>query len=76
MSQFTVNELLCFASFQFNKLNRGALNSLLLDFYYKEEIVEAKQILLAECEKTNLSSDISEFKKNRIGANIEQKHLK
>ena len=38
--------------------------------------MEAKQILLAECEKTNLSSDISEFKKNRIGANIEQKHLK
>ena len=76
MSRYTVNELLCFATVQFNKLNRGVLNSLLLDFYYKEEIVEAKQILLSECEKIALSSDISEFKKNRIGANIEQKHLK
>ena len=38
--------------------------------------MEAKKILLSECEKINLSSDISEFKKNRIGANAEQKHLK
>ena len=76
MAIHTVNELLCFTSVQYDKLDRTNLNSILLDFYSREEVIFAKNVLLAECEKVNLSGAINEFKKNRIGANVEQKVVK
>ena len=33
MSEYTVNELLCFATSQFDKLDQMVLNSTLLEFY-------------------------------------------
>ena len=75
MSGYTVNELLCFATSQFDKVDKTALLSTLLDFYSREEIVEAKQLLIAECGKCQITN-ISEFSKNRISSNVEQKHLK
>ena len=76
MSRYTVNELLCFATSQFDKLDRNVLNSTLIDFYSQQEIFDAKQILLAECDKLSLNADINESRKKRIGQNVEQKLLK
>ena len=73
---FTVNELLCFVTSQFDKLNRQNLNSILLEFYSREEVLTAKNILVSFCEKNGLSNAIIEPKKNRIGANVEQKVVK
>ena len=73
MANLMVNELLCFLSHQFDKLDRSNLNAVLLEFYTREEVVTAKRILIAECEKDNVSNAINDSKKNRIGSNVEQK---
>ena len=76
MAGYTVNELLCFLATQYDKLDRNNLNSILLEFYSRDEVISAKNILISECDKLNLSSQISDLKKNCIGANVEQKVVK
>ena len=76
MSIYTVNELLCFLSTQFDKLDRTNINSVLVDFYKRDEIIKAKDILISECQKVNVSDQISESKKSRHKPNVEQKHIK
>ena len=76
MSGHTVNELLCFATNFFDKLDREVLYATLLDFYQRDQIKEAKQILLTVCDKNLLASEIpSESRTNRIGLNSEQRSL-
>ena len=76
MSNYIVNELLCFLSTQYDKLDRTNLNSAILDFYTREEVIIAKNILVSAGDKCGLSNQISDFKKNRIGSNVEQKVTK
>ena len=76
MEKFTVNELLCFITTQFDKLTRENINSVIVDFYKREELALAKQTLLTQCEKDNLSNNVNEFKINRIGSNVKQKIAK
>ena len=73
---YAVNELLCFTTFQYDKLDRQNLNTILLEFYTREEVITAKQVLVLHCEKNGLSDVIAEQKKNRIGNNVEQKVVK
>ena len=76
MGSYTVNEILCFVSSQFDKLHRQNLNSILLEFYTKDELVTAKQILVSFCEKSSVSDAINPSKKSRIGSNVESKLVK
>ena len=76
MQNYSVSEILCFLSAQFDKLDRTNLNLILVDFCTKDEIATAKNLLISECDKINLSSQISEFKKTRIRPNVEQKLVK
>ena len=76
MDSIIINELLCFVSTQYDKLTRQNLNSIVLEYYSKDDLVTAKQILVNICEKIGLSNNISEFKIKRIGANVEQKLVK
>ena len=66
MDKYTVNEVLCFVSSQFDQLNRENLLSTIIEFYKREELSAAKQLLLTQCEKENLSHLINDYKKNRI----------
>ena len=76
MDRYTVNEVLCYVSSQFDQLNRENLLSTLIEFYKREELSSAKQLLLSQCEKDKLSNHLNEFKKNRIGSNVEQRTAK
>ena len=76
MDKYTVNEVLCFVSSQFDQLNRENLLSTIIEFYKREELSAAKQLLLTQCEKENLSHLINDYKKNRIGSNVEQRTAK
>ena len=51
MEPLHINEFLCFMTAQFNKLDREHLISMLVDSYVLREAVEAKNTLIAECEK-------------------------
>ena len=73
---FTVNELLCFVKSQYDKLHRQNLNSVILEFYTREETVLAKNVLISHCEQIGLSNAIAEPRKNRIGVNVDQKVVK
>ena len=73
---YAVNELLCFATSQYDKLNRQNLNDILLEFYTREEVIAAKHVLVSNCEKHGLSDAIAEQKIKRIGSNVEQKVVK
>ena len=76
MTSYTVNELLCFVSTQFDKLDRQNLNSTILEFYNRDDFQSAKSILVSLCEKNGISDQINESKKNRIGANVNQRVAK
>ena len=76
MQNYTVNALLCFLSTQSDKLDRADHASILVDFYTKDELTIAKNLLISECDKVNLSNHISDFKKSRIRPNVEQKLVK
>ena len=69
----TINDLLHFVITQYDILHRQGLSSILLDSYSKEQFLTAKQLLVLQCEKLNLSNRISDFKRSRISPNIEQK---
>ena len=66
---FVINELLCFLSTQFDKLDRKNITSILSEFYSLTEAVNAKEILVEECELLQISNDISQFKKPRKNGN-------
>ena len=54
MEPFSVNEVMCFVSTQFDKLNRENLYSTLIEFYSRDELIAAKQVLISICEKNNV----------------------
>ena len=66
MAESRINELLCFLSFYYDKLDRTSLFSVLTDFYSHQEAVSAKQLLIAECEFLGISDEIADFKKKRL----------
>ena len=76
MADLQVNELLCFMTTQYDKLEKTNLSSILLEFYSREELINAKNILVSICDKNGLSNPIADFKKNRIASNVEQKVVK
>ena len=76
MANLVVNELLCFLTTQYDKVEKTNLNTILLEFYTREEVINAKNILVSICESNGISDQISDFKKNRIGSNVEQKVVK
>ena len=76
MATLQTNELLCFMSTQYDKLDRTNLNSVLLEFYNRKELITAKDIIVTICENIGLSNHVSEFKTKRIGSNVEQKVVK
>ena len=76
MEPIIINELLCFVSTQFDKLTRQNLNSIVLEYYSKDDLVAAKHLLVNICDKIGLSNNVSDFKIKRIGSNVEQKLVK
>ena len=67
MATLVINEFLCCLLAQFNKIARDNLISMLHDFYGYRAALEAKNILISECEKLSVSDSISEFSIKRIG---------
>ena len=61
-----INEFLCFLTVQFDKLDRENLISALGDFYSFREALEAKNVLVAECEKASIVDSIKEYSVKRI----------
>ena len=76
MATLHVNELLCFVSTQFDKLDRNNLNSVILEFYARNELIDAKNTLVSICDKIGISNLIAEFRTKRIASNVEQKVAK
>ena len=66
MSTLQVNELLCFLTVQFDKIDRENLISTLIDSYVYREALEAKNILISECDKASISDSIKEYTKARV----------
>ena len=62
MEPFSVHEVMCFVSTQFDKLNRENLYSTLIEFYSCDELIAAKQVLISICQK-NVSNAINSSKK-------------
>ena len=56
----TINELLCFVSAQYDKLDRVNLNAILNDSFSLEDATVAKQILISEAEKIKVSDAIND----------------
>ena len=65
MSTLQVNELLCFLTVQFKKMDRENLISTLIDSYVYREALDAKNILISECEKASISDSIKDYTKSR-----------
>jgi hypothetical protein len=61
-----VNELLCFLTTRFDKINSDELITLISDNYNQEEVVKAKLLLIAERKKVDLSNSIKSFTPSRI----------
>ena len=61
MSQIA-NKLLFYVDEQYDKTTRQALEVFLTDNFTQEAALEAKIVLIAECEKVGISDDISESK--------------
>ena len=58
MSVITANEVLCYVANQYNSTDRQSLFTSICDFYFHEELVTAKNILITECEKIGVSEEI------------------
>ena len=80
MASLIVDELLCFLSSQFDKLDRNNIFTVILEFYTLDELNVSKKVLVSECEKIHITDAISEFKKERKNTrsieNIKHKVLK
>ena len=68
MANFIGNELLCFLSCQYDKVEKDTLFSVLCDFYSLDESIAAKQLLINECDKLGLADAIKEYVKRRQNA--------
>ena len=66
MAPLHINEFLCFLTVQFDKLDRENLISILVDSYVLGEAIEAKNTLIAECEKISIKDSIKDFSKPRV----------
>lgn len=62
MGSYVVNELLCFFTTRFNKLDREQLSKSIIDHYAFREIVAAKALLISEVENINVTSSIDHLK--------------
>ena len=61
MLPLNINEFLCFLSVQFDKIERDRLISILVETYGFRAALEAKNILICECEKISITDSIKEF---------------
>ena len=61
-----VDNVLYFVASYFDKLARLELNSLIVEFYKKEELLASKLLLVSECDKIGVTDDITESKKKRL----------
>ena len=75
MSQI-VNELLFYVAEQYDKTTRQALEVFLSDNFTIEDVLAAKSILIAECDKVGISDDISDSRRGRQKKNILLKVIK
>ena len=66
MATLHINEFLCFLTVQFDKIDRENLISTLVDSYVFREALEAKNLLITECEKALISDKIKDFAIKRI----------
>ena len=66
MTTLIINEFLCFLTAQFDKIDRENLISTLGDFYSYREALEAKNLLVTECEKASLGDSIKDFSGKRV----------
>ena len=66
MASLLVNELLCFLTVQYDKMDRENLITSLLEFYSYREAIEAKNLLVSECEKVSIVESIKEFTVKRV----------
>ena len=66
MTTLLSNEFLCFLTAQYDKIDRENLISSLGDFYSYREALEAKTLLVSECEKANIVDSIKEFSIKRV----------
>ena len=67
------DNLLFYLSNEYDKTTRQAIESFLLDNFTPEDVLTAKNILIAECDKVGICDEISDFKKGRQKKNILQK---
>ena len=72
MANLIANELLCFLSSQYDKVDKDSLFSTASGFYSFEESIAAKQLLIDECDKLGLTDSILEFK-NELRSEREKK---
>ena len=61
MANLLINELLRFLSVQFDKMTRDNLISVLLDSYSYRAALDAKTVLISECEKVSIVESIGDF---------------
>ena len=65
MLPLQINELLCFLTQQFKKIERDNLISTLIDAYTFREALEAKTTLVSECNKISVVDSIKDFSLKR-----------
>ena len=65
MSHLVISNLLCFLSSQYDKADEESIFSTISEFYSFEESIEAKQLLVNECDKLGLLNLIDELRKPR-----------
>ena len=66
MATNTIDNVLHFVASNFDTLERQKLDTLLVENYKLEELTAAKLLLISECEKINITEDITEFVKRRL----------
>ena len=70
MDDLTINEVLCFVSFQSDKVTTDYLHKILLDFYSLEEVTKAKALLISEFDKVLEPELIKEQRKSRLNGKV------
>ena len=66
MEPLHINEFLCFLTVQLGKIDRENLITILVDKYGYREALEAKETLISECKKVQISDAIKDFTIKRI----------
>ena len=61
MLPLNINEFLCFLTVQFDKIERDRLISILIETYGFRATLEAKNILISECEQVTIIDSIKDF---------------